>query len=521
MPTGSAAHWRVGSRQRPASRVPAEAAIIPHTSGRLARLDRAAVLLFAALTAIYFVEAATLAAHAPFWMDEVLTLWTARLPDAAAIWSALCRGAEFTPPLYDWLIHVLSRAGITSALGLRLPSIVAIYVAALATGAIARRHAGLAPAALAAGVVLASGLFGWAVQLRPYALVTAAFACALAVYDRPGRASNRRLTAMTLLLTLAIGLHFYALVLAAGLGALEAARARDERRALSWRTLAAIGLAGSSILLWLPILLAARAYSGSDVFAPDYYAKPEGIAIVRTYAILLGWLILPLVGLLVVSIAVRRNVSSLRTTALVIALLPIGVFIFAMFVSHSYSDRYALAGGIGIGLLFAALAHQLGARAAPASVLLLALLILGSAWRNGGEIAKTDRLDAIAVMKAAPATLPIVTGSGLRFFELRHNVPGARLVFLDTPNIPPGDPTNRNQVLRWKAIDPMLSVENADAFVCSTPAFYLFAQPPDGGADTLPDWLAGRADFTPPPRGRASLTLVRARPCHTPPVERR
>lgn len=477
--------------------------------------DRAAVLLFALLSAIYAFQAVALAAHAPFWMDEILTLWTARLPSMAAVWAALEHGAEFTPPLYDWLIHALVQMGVTSPLGLRLPSILAIYLAALATGAIVRRHAGTAPAALAAGVVLASGLFSYAVQMRPYALVTAAFACALALYDRPGRASIARLAGIAALLALAIGLHFYALLLAGGLGLLELIRARAERRAICWRTLAAIGLACCSILLWLPILLAARAYSGGDVLAPGYYAQPVIGALLRTYAVLLGWLIVPLVALFVANAAMRRGTSPMRVTAFVIAAAPVGIFLFALLVSHSYADRYALAGGIGLGLLFASLTQQLGDRAAPVSVLLLGLLVAATPWRAGDEIAKADRHEALDAAASAPGNLPIVTGSGLRFFEIRENLPtGQRLVFLDTPSVASPDPTNRNQLLRWKTIDPRLPVADAQAFLCATPAFYLFAQPQDGGADTLPAWLAGRADFTPPPADRASLTLVHARPCN-------
>lgn len=492
----------------------AEALPRPRSGTSALTLDRAAILLFAVLSAVYFVQAATLAAHAPLWMDEILTVWTARLPDMAAIWSALTHGAEFTPPLYDWLVHALQQAGIASPLGLRLPSILALYIAALATGAIVRRHAGIAPAALAAGIVLSSGLFGYAVQARPYALVTAAFACALALYDLRGRASNGRVVAISLLLAVAIGLHFYALLLAGGLGLLELIRAHAERRAPCWRTLAAIAVAGCSVLLWLPILLAARAYSGGDVGAPDYYAQPVLIALVRTYALLLGWLIVPLVGLLAASIVMKREASPMRLTAFVIAAAPVGIFAFALLVSHSYADRYALAGGIGIALVFAALVQQLGERAAPVSVLLLALLIVASPWRATGEIGKADRLDALATLDTAPGALPIVTGSGLRFFEARENARfGDRLIFLDTPGIPSRDPTNRNQVLRWKAIDPALKVQDAQAFLCATPTFYLFAQPDDGGADDLPGWLASRAEFTPPPSGRASLTLVRSRPC--------
>ena len=481
---------------------------------RVLPLDRAAILLFGLLSAIYFVQAATLAAHAPFWMDEILTLRTARLPNLAAVWSALLHGSEFTPPLYDWLIHALHQAGVTGPLGLRLPSIIAIYIAALATGAIARRYVGTAPAALAAGAVLSSGLFGYAVQVRPYALVTAAFACALALYDRRQQPSNLRLVAIAFLLVLAIGLHFYALLLAGGLALLELVRALTERRAPCRRTLAAIVLAACSILLWLPILLAARAFSGGDVGAPGYYAQPVLIELVRTYAMLLGWLILPLAGLYAAKVLVPSEPSPLGVTAVVVSAAPVGIFVFALLVSHSYASRYALAGGIGIALLLASLAHQLGKRAAPASVLLLALLALAAPWRDGGEISKTDRFEALASVAAARDTLPIVTGSGLRFFEIRENVrAGERLVFLDTPGVSSSDPTNRNQVLRWKAIDSGLQVADARAFLCATPAFYLFAQPPDGGTDELPGWLASRADFTPPPVGRASLTLVRARPC--------
>lgn len=484
-------------------------------------LDRAAVLLFALLSMVYFAQAATIAAHAPFWMDEILTLWTARLPDVASIWSALVRGAEFTPPLYDCFIHALQQLGITSPLGLRLPSIVAIYIAALATGAIARRHAGIAPAALAAGVVLSAGLFGYAVQARPYAMVTAAFACALALYDRYQHPSNRRLAAIASLLALAIALHFYALLLAGGLALLELVRARTEGRAPSWRVLGAIALSGCSILLWLPILIAARAYSHGDIAAPDYYARPVLLGLLRTYTMLLGPMMLPLAGLLIAATFCPRDNSRLRVTAWVIGAAPLGIFVFALLVSHSYADRYALVGGIGIALLFASVTQQLGKRSAAVSVAVIVLLILAAPWRNAGEIGKGDRLQALASVASVRDSLPIVTGSGLRFFEVSENIPGARITFLDTPGALSGDPTNAHQVLRWHAIDPGLKVENATAFLCRAPVFHLFTQPDGGGADALPGWLAGRADFTAPPADRAALTLVRAHACPIRSTEKR
>ena len=497
------------------------------------RLDTVAILLFGVLSVQYFVAATTLARGAPFWMDEVLSVWAARLPDTRAIWSALVHGAEFSPPLYDLLLHALGTIGVTSAFGLRLPSILAIFLAAIAAAVVVRRRASVASAVLAAGVMLSSGLFGYAVQARPYALVTAVFAWAFVLFDRPdngpadspakgpGNApSARRLAALAVLLVIAIGLHFYALLLAGGLIVLELVRSSLERRAPDWRTLATIALASSSLFLWWPILAAARTYSGADVAASAYYARPTLVALVRTYARLLGWLILPLGALLsaVVALGDRRPLRSrLRITAMLLSAIPVGVWLFALLVSHSYADRYALAGVLGIALLFGALVERLGRWSAPVSVLLLASFLVGNAYRAPGEIDKTDRLEALATIAAAPGTIPIVTGSGLRFFEFYETARPSirrRLRFLDIPDAPSTDPTNRHQLLRWKALEPGLPVDDAHAFLCATPAFLLFAQPDDGGADALPGWLASRAYFTPPPNDRASLTPIRSRPCN-------
>lgn len=484
-------------------------------------LDRVAGLLFLLISALYFMQAVRLASSAPYWMDEVLALWTSRLASPQAIWGALKQGSEFSPPLYALFLHQLQQWGITAPLGLRLPSILAVYGVALATGVLARRHVGAAPAALAAAIVLSGGLFGYAVQMRPYAMVTAAFAGALLLYDRPGRPMRARLIGMGLLLTLGIALHFYALLLVGVLAAVELVRARAERRAPSVPVLATLAAASATILLWWPILVAARAYAGADVAAPDYYAQPTIVALARSYVRLMGWQGVALVALLAASVLGARPKGTLYPMALVLTAVPALVFLFALLVSHSYADRYVLAGVIGVALLFAALAQALGRHAGPVSVALLAMLAAGTGWRDGGELAKADRIAALAAVRDAPGTLPIVTGSGLRYFELRQNLAiGDRLIFLDTPGDQPGDPTNRNQVMRWKAIDPTLSVRDAAAFLCSHPVFDLFVQPQDGGADPLPDWLVGKADFAMPGGGGAAVIRVRARPCPPPPAPR-
>jgi len=490
------------------------------------RLDAIAALLFALLSVQYGWQATALAADAPLWMDEVLAVWTARQPTVPAMWMALVRGGEFNPPLYDLLLHLFAPK---STLALRLPSIVAGYGAALVTGVVAWRHAGRVPALVAGGTVLSSGLFAHAVQARPYAIVTAAVAVAVMLHDRGrGRCSTRRTVAIGGLLALAIGCNFYALLLAGALGVIELTRARVERRRVDRRMLAAIGVAGASILLWWPILAAARRYSAADTGAPGYYGRPSWAALAGSYGALLGSLALPLAGLIAAVLVTRRGPvplsapsglpprassdTALWVVALILAAVPSGIWIFAVLVSHSHADRYTLAGALGLALAIVGLVRALGARADTAGVAVLTTLLVANGWRDPGEIGKADRRDAFVAVSSAAGTLPIVTGSGLRFLELRDGAApaiGRRLVFADVPGDVSPDPTNRNQVRRWHAIRPDLPVIDARA-LCGR-SFLLFAHPVGGGADPLPGWIAARVPLA--PSASVFLTPVRNLPC--------
>lgn len=482
---------------------------------RFGRADVLAVLLFLLVSVHYAVASITLAASAPLWMDEVLAVRTARLTDPAAIWHALVHGAEFSPPLYDMLLGRLHALGVDTPIGWRLPSIVAGYAAAIALGSIAWRRYGRVPAALAAGIVLSSGLFAYAVQARPYALLIAVFALALAIRERPAGAqpSPRRCALLALLLVVMVALHFYALLLVAVLVAIELA----ERRPPSRGVLAASAVAAASIAAWLPILVAAHHYSGADTGAPGYYARPTLDALLSSYALTLGWPALLLLGLLIIVALRRARALPVPVPALGLLTVPLVVFAFALLVSHSFTDRYVVSAALGAGLLAAWLVARLDENRRAIGLVALALLVPGNdAGRWGGEIAKRDRLDALDAVARVPGNAPIVTGSGLRFLEMAENARpeiARRLVYLDTPDIPSPDPTNRNQVLRWAAIDPRVRVAQARAFTCAHPALWLFAQPGPGGADTLPDWFARRFDMPDPPARRATVRPVRMPYC--------
>lgn len=483
------------------------------TSASSPRTTIIATVIFALLSVHFGVLTLRYAAAAPLWMDEVLALWTAQRPDALTIWHALEQGAEFTPPAYDLGLHVLVRLGFDTPLALRLPSIIAVYGAALAIGMLVLRRAGPPPAMVAAGAMLSSGLVAFAVQARPYAFVTLAFCAALAVYvPAPGRSPTRARAVLSgAFLTLAVALHFYALLLVVAFAALELVRAHADRRRPHAPTLLAAGVAATSIVLWWPIMAAARAMSGNDVGAPAYYARPTLPLLLDSYAITLGWLAIPMAVL----VLLRRRVPDrgLLDPALVLLAIPLWVFVFAALVSHSYAWRYVISAAAGAGLLLAALVQRLPGWAAPT---LLALFLAGNLWGDRGVAAGPDRRSAVSTAAAAPGDLPIVTGSGLRWFELVANASPAlrrRLVFLDTRDAHASpDPTNYHQVMRWKVIDPRLRVVDAAQFLCDTPTFWLFVDPA-GGTDPLPHWLRTRAAFATPDPHRPSLVRVRSVRC--------
>lgn len=491
--------------------------------GEVTGQDLAIAGLFVAVSAAYFVQAINLAAAAPLWMDEVLALWTARSADLTAVLHALEGGSEFTPPLYDSFLYLVVKAGLSSPLMLRLSSVIAGYLAALAMGALVQPRAGWRLAALATALTLCSGLFEYAVQARPYIFVTALFGWVLVVWDRlpiEGTILPGKCLALAGMLTAMVALHFYAVLLVALLGFLEIVRLGGDRRLPRPPVIAAVAVGGMSILLWLPILKAASVFSRQDVFAPLYYARPRLSQLGLLYPWLARWPGLVTLAMLPALMLIRRiRIGDARLAAIagILCVAPLFIFVFSWFVSHSFAPRYAICGVFGFALLMVWLIAQFEDRAPLLAGAILALLVAETIGRPGGELAKTDRLTMLAVVANAPGALPIVTGSGLRFFEMAANAPPSiarRLVYLDLPAVQSGDPTNRHQVERWKTIDSTLPVVEAGAFICATPRFLLLTDP-SGGVDDLPEWLASHAAYSKPSRDRPALTLIEKVSCPT------
>jgi hypothetical protein len=475
---------------------------------RAARIDSVLLGLgVCVLSAAYFAAAGHRAATTQFWMDEVLAMTAARLPSWQAIADALWNGAEFSPPTYHFGLHalVLVAGSDNRLLVPRLPSILAIYGAALCVLALLRSRVSPLAGLVAFGFVLDSDLFDYAVQVRQYALLAFGMAAALLLWDGLGRSRRPVLRAALLAIVqaLCVGLHFYGVLVVATIGLAELiwlARTRQFRLAV-WLGFIPPALVAAAVA---PLALHLAAFSAEDGGTADYYAKPSiGRLLTAAVEVMVGGafgaILLVATGALAGAAQVLRlpppppppqavddGCARLYTILLALGLMPLLAFALALGVTHSFSPRYVSAAALLLGLGAGCLLDRLPA-ARIVAIALLPVFTLTLALRG----AEADPLaGALACLHAARPGVPVVVGEGLLFLELSAAVPEARasLVYLLAP---PGtinpDPTNEHQVKRLARIDPGLTLAERDSFLAGHPSFDVLFRP------LLPNDLTSRA----------------------------
>lgn len=198
---------------------------------------------------------------APFWMDEIATVFFVRLP-----WREFLGPIgqlESNPPGYYALMWLLAPLTGEGAFGMRLPSALAGAASVLPVHAYARRRFGNAAALLAAAcLAVAATHVIQSQEARTYAILFLLGATTLWWLDRELDRGAPRLAGMAILLGLAgaalILLHATAAFAIAGLHAYVLA-ILVQRRALSARWIAMlVGAGGLTLLLcgwWLRLAL--------------------------------------------------------------------------------------------------------------------------------------------------------------------------------------------------------------------------------------------------------------------------
>jgi hypothetical protein len=413
------------------------------------------------------------AQSAPFWMDEVLAVWLARMHDASGVLRANWLGGDTSPPAFHLVLHacfVILGGGRWQA---RLLPAVGIAVSASCLWRLLRPR-GPAVAAVAVATLVAGPCLDYALLARPYALEVACMSLGALAWTSPSGAfrSRWRDVGVFLACAAAASLHAYGVLVPCALLAAEAARAARDGRA-SRRTVCALMASLAVYAAWSPILARFAAMAADDAASPGYYATPHPGGLVASYQGLFGiWSdeadgLVPVVAgwFLLAALMARskaREPSALRRwrpadediAAAASLLVPLGAYMAATLVTHSFSVRYALPGAVGAAIVVARLA---GAAPSPALASMAAVLCCGFfGWEHTPYVPPPS-----AVLRQA-AEGRVIVSDPKAFFEAWEEATPAlreRLLYVTAPpGTAPDDWTDERQLLRWKRIDPGLPV---------------------------------------------------------------
>ena len=474
-------------------------------------VSRAAPLLLAAIAALtYGATASAIATTRSLWLDEVLAVWAARLPNPSDVVSAIWNGAEFSPPTYDIFLHTLFQAAGSDPLTARLPSIVAVLLTAALIGYIVDKRLGEPFGALAFALTLNSALFDYAIQARAYALLTTLLAGALVLWiDSPNRVRPARAAGIALCLFASVSLHYYAVVTFAVFALLESLWSFAHRRVRAgmWIAFAA---GAAPCALWLPLMRRHASLNSGDVNSPEFYAAPTLAKLSEhAQALFVGvtenWAFVLAAILVLTTAAVYARLvppaQSDRTEygesdlviagAGLIAALPIA-FLLALTVTHAFSARYALSASLGAVLLATVAIHRAPYRTAVAYALIVLLCLMPFTRGLPPDFARAAK----QILAQHPTTGPIVVGDADLFIELLEAADSetrARIVHLTRPaGVVDGNTASENQIMRLKAsFRPDLPIFDFAAFTGERRDFVMLARP-GWRNDALADYFVAK-----------------------------
>ncbi len=443
-------------------------------------LEQRAAWGIAVITAFYLVSIFKIAATKPLWTDEIITRFLVALRPADLI-RALKAGTDGQPPLFYFLAGLAGRTG--SALGLRLPSIVGMWVAGLCLYVfIARRGSRVCGLfAMLLPFLLGSGAYAY--DARPYGLLVGATAGSILCWQAAADGTARYWTVPLLwaTATLAVSVSYFGTFILIPLGVAEVIRWCINHKAdlAMWSALA---LAAIPLAVEYPIIRSLRG-SWQVFWAP---VTPLG-SLGEFYLILLepAWMIG--VGLFLTGLALlfRQNDTSTQKPlvaqsapelALVIsfAALPV-LYVVAGLRTGAFVPRYAIVGVIGIALGAAYLAARDRTVATVCVLLAAAQFALLERWQfRFREMPKAIHLSR----EISSESWPIVMSGPNEFLETTFYAPAelaTRLTYIAEPAL----------ALRYVKTDSVdltherlarvaqLNIRRYAAFVASNPRFFV------------------------------------------------
>lgn len=481
-----------------------------------------ALVCLGVFSVAYFVWAVRESQHGPLDTDEVFVIWIERYFSFGRIMDALKLGLDTQPPAYYWLLKGFCRIFGTTALAIRLPSLIAFYAFCVSVFLVVRKRVGLILAVFAMLFCTIAGDPTFMVRGRPYALVMACFglACFLWVDFPQSRHQLARALLTAAVVAFMVGMHFLSVIEIAALALAELLRSwRDGK--IQWRYWAGLSAGASCMLLWWPVIGPIYRVTHASVSAPGFYDRPSVPALmfgvfdllkgtyVEQVLIAISLLLLPpllMTDLLSAEVKHRilltdppkKDFRDLDLIAFAALMLPILMFALASLVLGTFNTRYVVACVLGLALLAVRGLHALKGGILLACILLATMTSLyaaGYGWPLA--VVNLDRATSqrISFLRVATEPIPILVPSASDFFVLHESAPKDLQERISFVSMPAGlfspDPEPELVARNWKAVLPELRVYTADAWFHQFKNFYLLYT--SDSRETLTSWVLFRS----------------------------
>jgi hypothetical protein len=415
---------------------------------------RTAVLAGLVGLGIYSAAVLSLAGRAHLWNDELYTWYFAQLPTMRDVWDELSTGVEQLPPFF----YVVTRLSLTlfgdNAVALRLPSLFGLALACACLAIVVGRRTNAWYGCVAALIPLGTGVFRYAWEARPYALLVGFAALALLSWQLHGEGVRPRLTLLGLALALAAAtaVQYYGILVVLPIVAGEAVRT-SVRRSVEWPMLAAFCSPLAPLALAFPLLEGARTYQNefwtdfNFSSAPRFYVfllrgeifsaerMPEWLAFGFTAVVLGGALL----------ILLRRPVSAPDDVAAAVgfALLPLAGVLVGELFTGAYTERYVLPAVLGPAMLIPLALNRVarGRKVAIGAAMLLVVwfVVVFQYWQRdvSADLHRQRQLISFLESETSPGGLPVAVGHPHDYLELAHYAPrvlAERLIRVSDPD---------------------------------------------------------------------------------------
>ncbi len=457
-------------------------------------LERRSPIFLALFGLVYLVVTLFRARMRAMWFDEFFTYYLSRLPTMAEVWSALAAAADLNPPLS----YAIARAG-HAVFGRqeavdRLPALVGFGLMTLSLFAFVRRRRPAASAAAAMLLPAVTGAYRYAYEARPYGLLLGFGGLAMLCWQRAadGRHRTLALVGLSASLAAAVSCHYFGVLFFLPLAVGETLRLASRKR-LDWTLYGSVAAGAAPLLLYLPLMRAASAFSAHS------WSRPSFTLVLDFYRGLLSPTSIALAAALCLAAAAEIGLPHPQQpppasqsppvhewgAALTLALLPFPLLIVSKLVTNLFADRYAIGAVIGIAILLGFLVAGRRPAAVLALIFLAAFLVPAArqAPRFRWQVDHSMADDPLLTL-AGRSDLPIVFSDGHAFLHATYYGPPLlrpRMVYLcDTEaalrlagfdTLEYGLPALR----RWAPI----RAEPYRAFLARYPEFFLHDSPPN------------------------------------------